>query len=153
MGFICLGTNGSFNIRDRSEAKNATRATIAADGTFEIIECLKIDKAAYFDAQQTATGDGTTTIDWGLGNKFYFTFGAANDTFTFTAPGGPCNLILVLKQDGTGSRTATWPNTVMWPSGTAPTLSTGAAAVDLISFYFDGSSYFGNSSLNYSVPA
>jgi len=100
--------------------------------------------------QQTATGDGTTTIDWRIGNKFYFTFGAQNDTFTFTAPTKPCNLILVLKQDGTGSRTATWPATVLWPTGTAPTLSTGAAAVDLISFYYDGTNYFGNSSLGFS---
>lgn len=100
--------------------------------------------------QQTATGDGTTTIDWKLGNKFYFTFGAQNDTFTFTAPSNPCNLILVLKQDGTGSRTITWPGTVLWPAGTAPTLSTGANAVDVVSFYYDGTNYFGNSSLDFS---
>ena len=37
-----------------------------------------------------------------------------------------CNIILILVQDGTGSRTATWPATVKWPSGTAPTLSTGS---------------------------
>lgn len=107
----------------------------------------------YFDACQTATGDGTTTIDWGLGNKFYFTFGAANEAFTFTAPDGPCNLVLVLKQDGVGSRTATWPGTVMWPDGTAPTLSTGAAAVDIICFFYDGTNYFGQTSLDFSVPA
>ena len=100
--------------------------------------------------QQAATGDGTTTIDWKLGNKFAFTFGAQNDTFTFTAPSNPCNILLKLIQDGTGSRTATWPSTVKWPSGTAPTLSTGAAAIDIIGFYFDGSDYFGVDSLNFS---
>jgi hypothetical protein len=103
--------------------------------------------------QQTATGDGTTTIDWKLGNKFYFTFGNANETFTFTAPSKPCNLVLVLKQYSTGGKTATWPNTVMWPAGTAPTLSTGNNAIDIVSFYFNGTNYFGNSSLNFSVPA
>lgn len=110
-------------------------------------------KTVHFHACQTATGDGTTTINWSLGNKFYFTFGAQNDTFTFTAPDGPCNLVLVLKQDGTGGRTATWPGTVMWPSGTAPTLSTGAAAIDIICFFYDGTNYFGQLSLNFSVPA
>ena len=103
--------------------------------------------------QQSTTGDGTTTIDWKLGNKFYFTFGAQADTFTFTAPTNPGNLLLVLKQDGTGSRTATWPETVMWPSGTAPTLSTGASEIDIISFYYDGTNYFGVASLDFSVPA
>lgn len=103
--------------------------------------------------QQTATGDGTTTIDWRLGNKFYFTFGAQSDTFTFTAPSGVCNLLLVLKQDATGSRLATWPNTVKWPAGTAPTLTTAASSVDIVTFYWDGTNYHGTSSLNFSVPA
>jgi len=114
---------------------------------------VKATQHIYFDACQTATGDGTTTIDWGLGNKFYFTFGAFSETFTFTAPDGPCNVVLVLKQDGTGSRLVTeWPETVMWPDGTEPTLSTGAAAIDIVCFFYDGTNYFGQTSLDFSVP-
>ena len=97
-----------------------------------------------------ATGDGTTTIDWKLGNKFKFTFGAFNEVFTFTAPSKPCAVQLILVQDATGSRTVTWPATVKWPGGTAPTLSTGAAAVDIISLLYDGTNYYGSSSLNFS---
>ena len=100
--------------------------------------------------QQTTTGDGTTTIDWRLGNKFKFTFGAQNETFTFTAPTNPCNILLMLVQDGTGSRTATWPASVKWPGGTAPTLTTTANAIDIIAFYYDGTNYYGESSLNFS---
>jgi hypothetical protein len=103
--------------------------------------------------QQIATGDGTTTIDWKLGIKFYFTFGAFNEVFTFTAPSKPCNLTLILKQDATGSRTATWPATVMFPAGTKPTLSTGANKIDMICFYWDGTNYFGASLLAFAVPA
>nr|AKH46386.1 hypothetical protein [uncultured marine virus] len=102
--------------------------------------------AAGFPAQ-SSTGDGTTTIDWGLGNKYNFTFGAQNDTFTFTAPTSPGNFILKMVQDGTGSRTATWPATVKWPAGTAPTLTTAGGGIDIISFYYDGTNYYGNSSL------
>ncbi len=100
--------------------------------------------------QQSTTGDGTTTIDWKLGNKFKFTFGAQADTFTFTAPTNPCNILLMLVQDGTGGRTATWPGTVKWPGGAAPTLSTGIAAIDIIAFYYDGTNYFGVESLDFS---
>jgi len=57
---------------------------------------------------------------------------------------------LVLKQDGTGSRLATWPAAVLWPDGTAPTLSTGANDIDIVSFYYDGTNYFGNSSKDFS---
>ena len=44
----------------------------------------------------------------------------------------------MLIQDGTGSRLATWPGTVKWPAGTAPTLTTTAAGSDICSFYWDG---------------
>jgi hypothetical protein len=99
--------------------------------------------------QQTATGDGTTTIDWKLGNKFKFTFGAQNETFTFTEPSNPCTLMLTLIQDATGSRTVTWPATVKWPGGTAPTLTTTANARDKIALDWDGTQYDGMSGLDF----
>ena len=129
------------------------------DGALEnIVEDLTPQLGGELDAQantigftqQTATGDGTTTVDWRLGNKFYFTFGAQNDIFTFIAPTYACNLILVLKQDGVGSRLATWPGTVLWPSNVAPTLSTGVAAVDIVALYWDGTSYHSVANLNFS---
>ena len=100
---------------------------------------------------QTATGVvGTTTIDWKLGNKFKFTFGAGNETLAFTAPTKPGNFVLMIVQDSTGGRTITWPATVKWPGGTAPTLSTAASAVDIVSFLYDGTNYYGVASLNFS---
>jgi len=101
--------------------------------------------------QQAATGDGTTTIDWKLGNKFYFTFGAQNETFTFIAPTTVTSLTLVLKQDGTGSRTVTWASGILWVGGVAPTLTTAANAIDIVTFYFDGTNYYGAMTLNFKV--
>ena len=100
---------------------------------------------------QTATGDGTTTVDWGNGNHMDFTFGAFNETFTFTAPAKPGVYTMSLKQDSVGSRTATWPATVKWPAGTAPTLTTTATTgYDVISFRFDGTNYYSVATLNFS---
>ena len=99
---------------------------------------------------QTATGDGTTSIDWKLGNNFDFTFGAMNEVFSFLAPTKKGKFTLKLKQDATGGRTATFPATVKWAGGTAPTLSTGANAVDIISFLWDGTNYYGVASLDFS---
>jgi hypothetical protein len=93
--------------------------------------------------QQTATGDGTTTIDWKLGNKFKFTWGAQGETFTFTEPSNPCNLMLLMIQDGTGGRDATWPGTVKW-FGTEPTWTDGGAGKGIgVAFYYDGTNYWG----------
>lgn len=112
-----------------------------------------------FDANSHAIGDSTEvdngnsstadTIDWGSGN-FQKSTMTGNCTYTFTAPPVKGRYQLMLVQDGTGSRTATWPGTVKWPGGTAPTLSTAASSIDIITFYYDGSSYFGVGSLNFS---
>jgi len=102
---------------------------------------------------QTDSGIGEKTIDWKLGIKFKFTFGEDNVTFIFTAPSNPCNLLLMLVQDGNGSRTITWPITVKWPAGTKPTLTTTGNAVDIITFFWDGTNYHGASLLAFAVPA
>ena len=92
---------------------------------------------------QTATGtDGTTTIDWRLGNKFRFTFGAFNETFTFTAPSKPGHLTLWLIQDGVGGRTMILPGTVKKPGGVQPALSSGAGDIDIIALEYDGTNYY-----------
>jgi hypothetical protein len=41
----------------------------------------------------------------------------------------------------------------MWPGGTAPTLSTGNNAVDIVSMYYDGTNYHAVASLAFAVPA
>ena len=127
-----------------SEADLMSKSAPVAGGEFNFDT-----HSAGFTAQ-TATGDGTTTIDWKLGNKFNFTFGAFNETFTFTAPTKPGNFTLKMTQDGVGSRTATFPASVKWSGGTAPTLSTAASSVDIISFYFDGTNFYAQEVLDLS---
>lgn len=105
---------------------------------------------AYFTETDNGNSGASDTIDWTLSNKQKSTL-TDNCTFTFTAPGGPCSLVLKLVQDGTGSRTVTWPAAVHWSGGTAPTLTTTASKVDIITFYYDGSTFFGSSVLNFTA--
>lgn len=103
---------------------------------------------AGFTETDNGNSGGADLINWQLSNnqKSTLTF---NCTFTFTAPTKSCSLVLKLVQDATGSRTVTWPATVHWSGGTAPTLTTTASRVDIITFYWDGTTYFGSYTLNY----
>ena len=70
---------------------------------------------------------------------------------TIIDPLGPTNLVLVLVQGTGGNMTINaWQPGVYWPGGIKPVLSTAAGAIDVISFYFDGTSYFGFYGLNFS---
>jgi len=92
---------------------------------------------------QTATGDGTTTINWTLGNYFKFTHGAMSETFTFNpAPTKPSHLTLILIQDGTGGRDSTWPAPVKW-LGAEPTWTDGGGGKGIVvAMVYDGTSYW-----------
>ena len=52
------------------------------------------------------------------------------------------SFIMILSQDATGGRTVTW-STVVWPSATAPTITSTASKKDIYSFFSDGTSWFG----------
>jgi hypothetical protein len=58
--------------------------------------------------------------------------------------------ILRVIQDGTGSRTLAYGSAYKWAGGTAPTMTTTAAAIDILTFISDGTNMFGVSSLEFS---
>jgi hypothetical protein len=100
---------------------------------------------------ETATIVGTVAtstynIDLSLSNIFDITLGA-NVAFTFTNPptsGISRNCTVILRQDATGSRLATFAG-AKFTDGTAPILSTGASQIDVLSFFTlnGGSFWFG----------
>jgi hypothetical protein len=138
---------------DISTTNTNGNLTLTPNGTGKVTPAKSVNFGA-FTAYFTETDNGNSgtskTIDWTTSNKQKVTM-TGNCTFTFTAPPGPCNLVFKVVQDATGSRTATWPSAVHWSGGTAPTLTTTANKVDIIVFYYDGSTYFGTSSLNYTA--
>ena len=78
----------------------------------------------------------TYNIDLSLSNIFDITLGT-NVTFTFTNPpssGISKNCTVILRQDATGSRLATFTN-AKYTDGTAPILSTGANQIDVLTFF------------------
>ena len=76
----------------------------------------------------------TITLDFRTANNFSTTL-TGNTTFA-----NPSNIsagqsgVIFITQDGTGSRTAAFGSYWDFSEGTAPTLSTGASAVDMIAW-------------------
>ena len=68
-------------------------------------------------------------------------------TFTLSEylTGFATDLRLLLRQDGTGSRTVAWPSNISWGDDGIPTLQTAAAAVDTIGLLStdDGATWLG----------
>ena len=120
----------------------------ALKNILKVDEALVSSSAIYFEE---ATLTDAATIAWDVQAS-----PAAKVTLADNRTmGAPSNLkagatyALRVIQDGTGSRTITWDAVFLWPAATAPTLTTTAAAIDLLMFYCDGTNLYGTSQLAY----
>ena len=95
------------------------------------------------------TSGTSVTLDISQGSVFTITLAHNISTFTWSNPASGTNdvsaFVLKVTQDGTGNRTIAFPAAVDFAGGTAPTLSTGAADVDVFVFFTvnGGTTYYG----------
>jgi hypothetical protein len=84
------------------------------------------------DAYVTLTDGATITPDCDDGNSFIVTLEGNRSFANATNPRDGQTIVINIVQDGTGSRTLTWGTAYLFPSGTPPTLTTTAGAVDVL---------------------
>jgi len=90
----------------------------------------------YSETKSALAAAATVDIDIEDGNVFTIT-PDQNTTFTFSNPsptGKSCAFTLVWTQDSS-DRTIAWPGTVDWAGGSAPDVTSGAAKIDIYTFF------------------
>lgn len=102
--------------------------------------------------EQVITCADNVTVDWSAGATARMTFDRNAVAFTFSNPvaGRVYRLMLI---QGDGSDLASWTTTIKWAGGVAPTLSTASGAIDILTFVYINSSWYGAATLNFSTPA
>jgi hypothetical protein len=99
------------------------------------------------------TDGATIAINWNNGATQYVVLGATGRTVTFANPVNGQVYRIIIKQDANGSRTiTTWP-TIYWSGGRAPTLSTAGNSIDIVTLLYTGTTYYGDFSKKFAVPA
>jgi hypothetical protein len=126
---LVKGDVGLGNVDNTSDANKpvSTAQQTALDGKVNITNG---GGETFFDAGNSGTA---ITLNLANGNVQKLTL-TGNCTITLTSPasGAFRSLLLYVFQDGTGSRTITWPASVKWGTAGAPTLSTAASKMDKI---------------------
>ena len=150
---IDVDAEGATTISTTDADSAVGHLTVDADGHVQFDGCaVGFDKeiTTFAAAAVTSEGNDSTDIDFRLGNKHQL-------GLTDNIASG--NFILAIYQDAAGSRTvhsdgwkayasdasladnelasAGTDGEVRWAGGSAPTLSTGARAIDVISIYWD----------------
>jgi hypothetical protein len=86
-------------------------------------------------APQTLTDGATINWDMAAGYNAKVTLGGSRTLATPTNPILGMTYSLNVIQDGTGSRTMTWPSAFDWGAAGAPTLTTTASKRDRITLF------------------
>lgn len=117
-------------------------------GTSSPTSMLEINGAMGSTVTDLGTLTANADVDTASSNIFKLILGANNLTLTFTNP--PSSNVtrpvtVVVKQDGTGTRFVTFANS-KYTDATAPVLSTGANAVDVLTFFTvdGGANWYGS---------
>ena len=113
-------------------------STVGTTPAISITEALKTSfGGGVVGKTQTANATGSTTLDYDAYSNFILTFTGnvtlANPTTESVGQSG----IIVIIQDGTGSRTIATGTDYEWPAGTEPAISTSANSVDILPYFVD----------------
>jgi hypothetical protein len=95
----------------------------------------------YTETLYTANTSTAITVDLANGTVQKLTL-TGSATITMPTASAGKSFVIILAQDATGGRTVTW-STVVWPSATAPTITSTASKKDIYSFFADGTSWYG----------
>ena len=116
----------------------------------EAVSNLDIDETLFYKSEfDLGLSSTNVALDFNKRNKMKYTLDGS-PTVTFSDnPGGPTGLLIRITHSGADAHVITWPVNVKWPAGAIPLLSTGDGKIDIITFYFDGTDYYGNVSLNF----
>ena len=111
-------------------------SAVGTTPAISITEALKTQfgGAAVAKTITDATNTGNVTLDYDAGQNFVLTFTGNVTLVNPTTESVGQTGIIVIIQDGTGSRTLSVGTDYEFPAGTAPTISTGANTTDIIPY-------------------
>jgi len=103
-------------------------------------------------SQTTLTvSSSTTTIDWTQSNVVKLQMTGINTALNFVNPQGPSRLMIII--DYQVLTDVTWPLAplIKWAGGIVPSLTNSQTqgSVDIVSLYFDGTTYYGSVGSNF----
>ena len=134
---IALVSNGTDIITAQNYFAALTIAVLTASSSTLVNPTV----TNYTETPFSANSGTAITLDLANGTVQIITL-TGNATITMPTATSGKSFVMFLRQDATGGRTVTW-STVKWPGGTAPTITATASRQDILSFFADGTNWYG----------
>lgn len=150
-----LTTTGKIVAGTNINGTTANLTKVLSSGVVNGVSLNISNGAAFLAVKNIGNGGTTEAFDFTKANKFIMALNASTCAISAgTDPRGATSLQLMIQQRA-GSQTVTWTacgsaSGFCWPGGTAPTLTTSANAIDIISCLYNPTKdrYYCNSSLD-----
>jgi len=97
----------------------------------------------YSEAVTTSNSSAAYTVSIDAATIVVLTLNASAVSLSFPAPAAGKSFVLSMRWSTAGA-TVTWPATVEWPNGVAPTLSGMVGKADTLGFWSDGTNWYGS---------
>ena len=143
------GTTYATAIVEVVSTRNVRVGTSAEPVKLDVHGETYFEKTVGVKQQDLGSLSGSTSINWTQGNKAKLTKTAALTVSFGTNPLHPGNLMVIITHNGSGALTFSG---VRWPGGVAPTFSGDVGAIDIVSFYWDGTNYYGMAAFDFRTP-
>lgn len=114
---------------------------IYSQGVTERVQAGSTGSASGSTVISQAAQSGAVAVDASTGDIQILNLTGNVSGITISNPTTGQQLILVLVQDATGSRTIAFTTTVKWAAATAPTWTTTASRKDIVRLIFDGTNW------------
>ena len=146
-GTTALGTFYHYYAQNnQNEPTGKTYSFFSADKT-DLMQLSTLE--SYREQIHALTSSSTIAVDAALAPVHKVTLGVSTQ-FAIGNLGTGQSITLIITQDGTGSRTASFSesdSTAVKFAGGTPTLSTAANAIDIVTIFNDGTNHLGNVAL------
>lgn len=96
----------------------------------------------HYGLYDCGTVGATETVNWRNGDRQKLTLDE-NLTITFSNAVAGQTITLYMLQDGSGTNTITFADTLVWADNTTPTWTTTASKMNIAVIFYDGSAYYG----------
>ena len=150
-GTTSLGTfYHYYAANNNSEPTGKTYSFYAADKT-DLVQLSTLE--SYRESIHALTSSSTIAVDANLAPVHTVTLGVSTQFAVSNLATGQ-SITLIITQDGTGSRTASFSegdSTAVKFAGGSKTLSTAANAIDVVTIFNDGTQYIANLALAYAA--
>lgn len=128
---------------------NGIHVRVASDDAYGMMTVgdLEVTGQMWGPSPSTLTPTGTTQdIDWSNGNGQILDLESATGdvTVTFSNAHARTSYTLEVIQDSATARDIEWPSNMKWQGGVPPVISPGNNAIDIITIYFNGESFYGS---------